>query len=252
MTMSLFLAASLGVVGACSAEHDAEESPQTRVETAPQAQPPAGPTATGTVMETMNAANYTYVLVNTDDGEIWAAASRFDVAVGDTVVVPLEMPMQDFHSESLDRNFPVIYFTSQIMRDGEGTSAAMPPGHPQMTGAMASAHDSGTQMEPVEPADGGVTVAGIWAETTSLDGTKVRIRGRVVKFNGGILGTNWIHLQDGTGSAADGTHDLTVTTLGTASVGDVITATGTVVTNQDFGAGYTYAVMLKDAEVASE
>jgi hypothetical protein len=107
-------------------------------------------------------------------------------------------------------------------------------------------------VEPVEPADGGVTVAEIWAETAKLTGTSITVRGRVVKFNGGILGTNWIHLQDGTGSTADGTHDLTVTTLGTASVGDVVTATGTLHTNQDFGAGYTYAVMLKDAEVASE
>ena len=70
----------------------------------------------------MNAANYTYVRVNTDNGEIWAAATRFDVAVGDVVVVPLEMPMQDFHSETLDRTFPVIYFTSQILREGETLS----------------------------------------------------------------------------------------------------------------------------------
>ena len=252
ITMSLFLAASLGFVGACSAENHGEESPKVQTETAPQNQTPGGPTATGTVAETLNAGNYTYVLVNTDDGEIWAAATRFDVAVGDTVVVPLEMPMEDFHSESLDRTFPVIYFTSQIMREGEGTSAAMPSGHPQVTGAMASSHDSATQVEPVEPADGGVTVARIWSETTKLAGTSITVRGRVVKFNGGILGTNWIHLQDGTGSAADGTHDLTVTTLGTASVGEVITASGTLVTDQDFGAGYTYAIMLKDAEVASE
>jgi len=250
--MSLFLAASLGVVGACSAENHDEESPRVKTEAAPQNQAPGGPTATGTVAETMNAGNYTYVRVNTNEGEIWAAASRFDVAVGDTVVVPLEMPMEDFHSESLDRTFPVIYFTSQIMREGEGTSAAMPPGHPKVTGSMASSHDSATQVEPVEPADGGVTVARIWAETASLDGAKVSIRGRVVKFNGGILGTNWIHLQDGTGSAADGTHDLTVTTLATASVGDVITATGTLVTNQDFGAGYTYAVMIKDADLITD
>ena len=252
MMMSLFLAASLGVVGACSAENHAEESPEAQAEAAPQNQPPAGPTATGTVVETMNAANYTYVLVNTNNGEIWAAATRFNVAVGDTVVVPLEMPMEDFHSESLNRTFPVVYFSSQIRRKGEGTSAAMPPGHPQVTGAMASSHDASPKVASVEPADGGVTVGRIWSESTKLAGTSITVRGRVVKFNGGILGTNWIHLQDGTGSAADGTHDLTVTTLGSASVGDVISATGTLVTDQDFGAGYTYAVMLKDAELITD
>jgi len=248
--MSLFIAASLGVVGACSAEHHAEETPKPQAETAPQAQPPAGPSATGTVVETMNAGNYTYVRVDTGKEEIWAAATRFDVAVGDAVVVPLEMPMQDFYSESLDRTFPVVYFTSRILREGETASSAVPAGHPPVTGETIPAHDLSTPAsEPVEPAEGGVTVGQIWSETAKLADTSIAVRGRVVKFNGGILGTNWIHLQDGTGSAADGTHDLTVTTLGTASVGDVITATGTLVTDQDFGAGYTYAVLLKDAEV---
>ena len=92
----------------------------------------------------------------------------------------------------------------------------------------------------------------VWIDTAELDGSEITVRGRVVKYNGGILGTNWIHLQDGTGSAADGSHDLTVTTLGTAAVGDVVTATGTLVTNQDFGAGYTYAVLLKDAVLVAD
>jgi uncharacterized protein (UPF0212 family) len=255
ITMSLLMAASLGIVGACTAEHHDDESVQNQnqIEAATQSQAAAaGNTATGTVVETINAANYTYVRVDTGDEEIWAAATRFEVAVGEVVVVPLEMPMQDFHSESLDRTFPVVYFTSQIMREGEGASPAMPAGHPPVTGAMTSSQDDSSQVEPVEPADGGVTVARVWTDTANLDGSEITVRGRVVKYNGGILGTNWIHLQDGTGSAADGSHDLTVTTLGTAAVGDIVTATGTLVTNQDFGAGYTYAVLLKDAALVTD
>ncbi len=253
LMMSLCIAASIGVVGACSAEHHAEETPEPQAETAPQTQSLAGSTATGSVVETMNAGNYTYVRVDTGKEEIWAAATRFDVAVGDTVVVPLEMPMQDFYSESLDRTFPVVYFTSRILREGETDPSAMPAGHPPVTGETIPAHDSSAQApEPVEPAEGGVTVGQIWSETAKLADTSITVRGRVVKFNGGILGTNWIHLQDGTGSAIDGTHDLTVTTLGTASVGDVITAKGTLVTDKDFGAGYTYAVLLENAELIAD
>ncbi len=254
ITMSLLMAASLGVVGACTAEQPEDENSQNQTDIeAAQSMAPAGATATGTVVETMNAGNYTYVRVDTGGEEIWAAATRFDVAVGEVVVVPLEMPMQDFHSESLDRTFPVVYFTSQIMRKGETASPSMPAGHPAVAGETVSAHDASSQAtEPVEPADGGVTVGQIWSETAKLADTSITVRGRVVKYNGGILGTNWIHLQDGTGSAAEGSHDLTVTTLGTASVGDIVTATGTLVTNQDFGAGYTYAVMLKDAEIVAE
>jgi hypothetical protein len=252
--MILILAASTCFVGACSAEQQTSSAAADETQTQPASdrQSPGGATASGTVVETINAANYTYVRVDTADGEIWAAATRFDVAVGDSVIVPLEMPMQDFHSETLDRTFPVVYFTSQILKEGEAAGSAMPAGHPPITGASNSAMETAAVTEPVEPADGGVTVARVWAETADLAGSEITVRGRVVKFNGGILGTNWIHLQDGTGSAADGTHDLTVTTDGAASVGDVVTARGVLATDKDFGAGYTYAILLENAELIAD
>jgi hypothetical protein len=210
---------------------------------------PAQQVATGTVVETLDASSYTYVRVKLDQGEIWAAASHFDVAVGDRVTVPLDMPMENFHSDTLKRDFPLIYFTSRIERAGAPSGpAALPPSHPPTGGAMPTpSMVSGT--EPVKPAAGGLTVAQVWADRTRLAGTKVTVRGRVVKYNSGILGRNWLHLQDGSGSSGEGTHDLTVTTAATSRVGLVVTATGTVVVDKDFGAGYSYKVLLEDATV---
>ncbi len=62
----------------------------------------------------MDAANYTYVRVKTSSGEIWAATGQFKVAVGDKVSVPLEMPMENFRSNTLNRTFPTIYFATRI------------------------------------------------------------------------------------------------------------------------------------------
>ena len=73
----------------------------------------------------------------------------------------------------------------------------------------------------------------------------------MVKFNGGILDRNWFHLQDGSGKAEDGTNDLTVTGDAVVKVGDVVTVTGTVVADKDFGYGYSYALMLEKAKVNS-
>ena len=67
----------------------------------------------------MDAAGYTYVKVKTRNGEIWAAASQFKVKTGDKVIVPIEMPMENFHSNTLKRTFPVIYFTSKVFFQGE-------------------------------------------------------------------------------------------------------------------------------------
>jgi hypothetical protein len=73
-----------------------------------------------------------------------------------------------------------------------------------------------------------------------------------MKVNNGIMGRNWIHLQDGTGVAADGTNDLTLTSDATVTVGDVVTATGTVAVDKDFTAGYKYAVLIEGATFSTK
>jgi hypothetical protein len=125
----------------------------------------------------------------------------------------------------------------------------MPAGHPPVTGA-AAAHGS-LELPSVDPIAGGVTVGQIWTDRDDLAGKTVTVRGQVVKFNGGILGTNWIHIQDGSGDPTAGTHDITVTSAAVASVGDVITVTGPVAVDKDFGAGYRYPVLIEDAAVVN-
>lgn len=250
--MIALLTASMATIGGCSQQQTATEAPPQDAHTAAAQPQQGGNTFTGRVVETMDAGTYTYVRVAGEDREIWAAATKFDVAVGEEVVVPLEMEMRDFHSDTLNRDFPVIYFTSMIGRPGQAAGPAMPPGHPPISGAAAAEGGDASPPESVEPAAGGVAVAQVWADKENLAGSTVTVRGKVVKFNGGILGTNWIHLQDGTGDAAAGTHDITVTSASPATVGDVITVTGAVVVNQDFGAGYSYPVMIKDASIVVE
>jgi uncharacterized cupredoxin-like copper-binding protein len=259
---------SLSVIGACSkqAEPPAESRPAAGAQAA-QAAIPAGqaasaaaaaqeaPTVTGPVLETMNASNYTYVRVKTDAGDVWAASGEFQVAVGDRLTLALEMPMQNFHSETLNRDFPLIYFTTRIGREGEPLPAmpAMMSAHGRSAGPSGGASPQAPQVnEPIQPAPGGTTVAAIWAGRKALAGKTVTVRGKVVKFNGGILGRNWIHLQDGTGAAADGTNDLLVTSDAAAKVGDIITVTGTVAIDKDFTAGYAYAVMIESAKIESK
>ena len=215
----------------------------------------SAPMVTGPVLETMNAANYTYVRVKTDAGDVWAASSEFKVAVGDRVTLALEMPMENFHSQTLKRDFPLIYFTTRIGREGEvpPASPAMMSAHGQAAGAAAGAGPATTQVtEPIQPAPGGTTIATVWANRKSLAGKSVTVRGKVVKFNGGIMGRNWIHIQDGSGAAADGTNDLLVTSDAGAKVGDVITATGTVAIDKDFTAGYAYAVLIEGAKIEAK
>lgn len=102
----------------------------------------------------------------------------------------------------------------------------------------------------ITKAKGGYTVEELFAKKDKLSGKKVTVRGKVAKFSPGIMGKNWIHLQDGSGK--QGTNDMTVTTNQTAAVGDIVLITGNLVTNKDFGAGYKYEVIIEEATVKVE
>ncbi len=91
------------------------------------------------------------------------------------------------------------------------------------------------------------TIAEIYEKKSGLCNNKVIVRGKVVKVLPKIMGKNWVHLQDGSGDEKKGNYDLVVTSQDMASVGDVITVSGTVYTDKDFGAGYKYNVIVEEA-----
>ncbi len=68
----------------------------------------------GTVKETMNAAGYTYALVEADGVAIWLAGPETVLSIGQSVVWNGGMAMKDFHSNTLDRTFETIYFVEDI------------------------------------------------------------------------------------------------------------------------------------------
>lgn len=126
---------------------------------------------------------------------------------------------------------------------GATAPAGVPAGHPSPQGA--SVHVAG-----VEKAPGGNTLQEIFLAKAELAGKEVLFRGKVVKYNTGIMGKNWIHVQDGTGEG--GGNDLTVTTSAEARVGDTVLVRGTLATDKDFGFGYKYGVIVEDAQVTVE
>ena len=94
------------------------------------------------------------------------------------------------------------------------------------------------------------TVAALYQNKVALAGKTISVQGKVVKVNNGIMGRNFVHLQDGTGDAAATTNNLVLTSQQTAKVGDQISVTGLVVVNRDFGSGYAYPLLIEEATIA--
>lgn len=81
---------------------------------------PAGPDHKGKVVETMNAAGYTYLLVDEKGQKTWAAAMATTVKVGDMVEFPASSQlMANFTSKTLNRTFDKIYFVSTLRVNGK-------------------------------------------------------------------------------------------------------------------------------------
>lgn len=252
MTVFCIATFSLALLAGCSEEAPAPktEAAKPSAQTAP-AVPQAAPGKTGKVLETMDAAGYTYVQVDTGTEKFWAAAPQFAVKVGDDVVVPEGMPMPDYHSKTLDRTFDIVYFVPSVLVGGAANLAGdMPADHPPMTGGKTVVEKTAVDLSGIKAAEGGQTVADIFTKKAELAGKPVKVRGKVVKFSAEIMGKNWIHLQDGTGEA--GSNDLTVTTSAMAKMGDTVLISGVLATDKDFGYGYAYGVIVEDAQVTVE
>lgn len=205
---------------------------------APATPAPAHAGLSGKVLETMDSAGYTYLKVQTASGQVWAVVPQTKVAQGADVSLSEQMTMENFESKTLNRKFDRIVFATM------GTGGAGTPAQHMKAPAVDSAPVA------VEKPAGGRSVAEIWSERKQLDGKPVVVRGKVVKFLPEIMGRNWIHVRDGSGSPDKGDNDLTVTTTAGAAVGDIVTVSGVVRADKDFGAGYMYPVIVEDGKIA--
>ena len=228
-------------------------------------------TVSGTVLETMDAAEYTYMRLKTATGETWAAINRTKIAKGDAVTVTNAMVMDGFQSKTLNRTFDHILFGVLATPGAPAPAAAgvpaapMASGHQPAAGAaapptqeqMAAQHgqaaggpaDAPDVKVPKAEGSNAKTVAELWAQRASLKGKEVAVKAKIVKVTNSVMGKNWLHVRDGSGSKATKDNDLTVTTDVVARTGDVVTVTGTVSVDKDFGAGYAYPVIIENAKV---
>lgn len=208
----------------------------------------------GTVLETMNSGGYTYAFMDTGQDQRWIASLETPVQVGDVIQTDQGMAMTGFTSKTLGRTFNVVYFVGGLQNLSGGAqptaqaSGEMPAGHPDISGGGQAA----SAVAEIAAFEEGKDIAYVYANKDALAGQPITLRGKVVKYNPGILGWNFIHIQDGSGDAGAGNNDLIVTSKADTAVGDVVLLSGTIVLDKDFGAGYSYPVLLDDASVTTE
>jgi hypothetical protein len=200
------------------------------------------------VMEVIQTTSYTYLRVEKNELEQWIAIGKADIKTGDIVYFEDGLEMKNFESPELGRTFESVLFVMEI--SDKPIKHEMPGGMP---GGMAGDVHGTTPQKPViskldikiEQPNGGTSIGDLYAKRETYGGKMVTVRGQVTKVNAGIMGRNWVHLQDGT---ADGDNfDLTITTEDVPQTGEIVTYSGILGLDRDFGAGYTYELIVEDA-----
>jgi hypothetical protein len=200
------------------------------------------------VLEVIQTSGYTYVRVSADGTEYWLAIDRADIEKDKTYYWTAGTLMKDFTSRELKRTFRTIVF----VQDFTSKPILLDP-TPDMESKMQAASAIGRQTPraktgiSVERAPGGITIAELYAKKAAYSGKEVSIRGEVVRFSKEIMGKNWVHLQDGTKDSSG--FDLTITTLDSLKVGDVVIFKGKISLKKDFGSGYFYEVLMEDGTI---
>jgi hypothetical protein len=113
----------------------------------------------------------------------------------------------------------------------------------QSHGGMVKAEKANVTVTPCE---GCIKLSDLLSNKKSFSGKTIKVTGAVTKFNAGIMGKNWIHIQDG--SEVNGEFDLTITTDEVAEVGQTVTFEGIIALDKDFGYGYVYSILMENGK----
>ncbi|WP_157493563.1 hypothetical protein [Draconibacterium sediminis] len=199
------------------------------------------------VSEVIQGGSYTYISATENGIAKWIAVAKQEVSPGEVLYYYDALPMENFHSKEIDRTFDVIYFVNKITKTPGTEQPAMGSAMPRSHQGKVAVSDAEVEIEKEE---GDLSIADVFANKADYSNKEFEIKGAVVKVNEQVMGKNWVHIQDGTGTGSN--FDLTITTQADVKVGDVVTFKGKLTLEKDFGAGYFYDVIMEDGTLVQK
>ena len=194
----------------------------------------AGDVFEGTVVDTLQGGGYTYMQIDDTKKKYWVAVEGTKVEKGTEVRFTEELKAKNFESKSLNRTFDEIVFASNL----QYRTNVPEKGNLELITEQVK--------ESPYKQNGTMSVKEAWEKRVSLKDKTIAIRGRVVKASANIIGRNWIHIQDGTGEGSE-VGRIVFTSKELPKVGDIVTASGVVSVDKDFGSGYFYKIIVENA-----
>ncbi|MES9850479.1 MAG: hypothetical protein ABW170_01440 [Candidatus Thiodiazotropha sp. L084R] len=209
-------------------------------------QNPGGIAHTATVMETMSSAGYTYIRVEEKGKAFWIALPETQVSVGEEVSFYEQMLMENFTSKSLNRTFDRILFVEAINKGSKLPDKAIVIPSPNKKPPEQLTEKQKPKLSDIPV--GRFTIKEIFEQKDDLVGKTIEVEGKISKLSSQIMGRDWVHVEDGTGTKQEKNNKIIFrTTQAGLAVGDDVVAKGILYLNKDFGYGYFYSLIVEDS-----
>ncbi len=180
---------------------------------------------------------YSYLNVEENGKAYWIATMREEFSVNVSYAYNEGIEKLDYTSTELARTFDRIILVSKLfpMSDHEN----------HVHSNTGSDQNVATFKEKVNIPKTSTPLKQIVENSSRFKNKSVEVTARVVKVNPGIMDRNWIHLQDDTKNE----FDFVCTSNQDIPVGHTVTLKGIITLNKDFGAGYSYDIIMENATV---
>ena len=194
-------------------------------------------------LEILQAERYTYMHVVEKSDTFWIATSKMEAKKGSKYFYRGGLMKTNFESQEFKRVFDKIYLVSSII-----DASAHPGGNGSQMPVAGAAPEVKVNAKEIKEVAGAIKLPALLKGMKNYEGKTIVVTGKAVKVNNGIMGRNWVHVQDG--SKHDGKlSDLTVTTNANVALGSNVTFEGKIVLNKDFGAGYRYDILMEEGQI---
>jgi hypothetical protein len=189
------------------------------------------------INEILESDSYSYVKVSEGEDEYWIATIKGTYTLDEIYTYNNGLYKTDYFSTEFNRSFDRIYLVSNLKPINSAEPAA--PSINKLVDIEPKSPISAADYER----EGSIKIKDLVADADKYANKQIQITAKVVKVNSAIMNRNWLHLKDG--SFDD--FDLVATTQEGIPSGDIVTIKGMLVLNRDFGAGYSYDLIVENA-----
>jgi len=187
------------------------------------------------ISEVLQANRYSYLEVVENGNTIWLATSKGDFSPNQKLRYRGGLLKTNFKSEEHDRVFEKLYLVSQIQVQ------ASTPNTKELTTTPSPGPAKAVDTANLKDI---ITIKEIIQNPTKFKDQVVRVLGTVTKVNPNIMNRNWIHIQDGSADQ----YDFILTSSSNIPAGHQVVFEGVIKLDVNFGAGYSYDIIMEDAK----